>query len=86
MQGCKRYRIEFSGKAFPEYYPHAMTIGAPDKERAREWADEQLKAWEVSSNKVRVVVTEYLAPVDDVEVVEQPAKKPRKKGIKRGSI
>lgn len=82
----KRFRIEFSGKDFPDWYPVALTVTAPNAERAREWADRQLQAWSLSEKKIRVSLVEVFAE-DASEEDAAAAKKPhKKKGRKRGHV
>lgn len=91
MKDAKRYRIEFSGKSFPENYPYAMTITAPSEERAQEWGDRQLEAWGLNPAKIRMVVTEHLAPSEQPDGTPSKKKRkkrgvPRRKEGKRGRI
>lgn len=69
----KRFRIEFSGKKYPEYRPTALTILAPSEERAKQWARTQLELWHISSSdRVRVVVTEVLIEPEKQEETSDP--------------
>lgn len=62
----RRFRIEFSGKNFPEYYPSAVTITADDEAIAKEWSNKQLEAWKLAESKIRVSIVEVLAPSEPV--------------------
>lgn len=54
----KMYRIEFSGREYPNYRPSMVKIFAPDQERAKEWAKKQLRAWFVEESHAKVRITE----------------------------
>ena len=73
----RRFRIEFSGKSFPEYYPCALTVPAPDEDRAKEWGKKQLEEWNLSGLKIRVSIVEVLFEEEPKE--EKPKKKKNKK-------
>lgn len=82
----KRFRIEFSGKSFPDYYPMALTIFAPDKERADEWVQKQLEAWKLSGKKIRISIVEVLVPRSADESIPNPKPKKKKRQRKRKEV
>ena len=86
MEKERRFRVEFSGKDFPSWYPVALTIPAPDESRAREWADRQLQAWKLGDKKIRVSLVEVFAEVPSEEDAAPDEKPVKKKGKKRGNI
>ncbi len=74
----KRFKVEFSGKAYPEYRPTSVTMRAPSAERAREWADKQLHAWGIAPKAIKVKVEEIGEAPAEADV-EKKAKKDAKK-------
>jgi hypothetical protein len=77
----KRFKIEFSGKGYPEYRPASVTMRAPSKERAREWADKQLNAWSIDPKAIKIKVDE-VGEAPNEEAAEKQAKKDAKKAKK----
>lgn len=53
-----RYKVEFSGKDYPDYRPVSMRFFAPSYERAEEWAKMQLKAWGLLDKRVKFAIEE----------------------------
>jgi hypothetical protein len=69
MSTNKKFRIEFSGKGYPKYRPVAVTILAPDKERASQWIGVQMKHWGLEDVQVKFSIKE-VADTTEVEKSE----------------
>jgi hypothetical protein len=75
----KRFKIEFGGKSYPEYRPAVMKMRAPSEERAKEWAERQLKAWGIEASTVKVKIEAIAEDPSDDEVEKQAKKEAKKK-------
>lgn len=64
-----RFKVEFSGKDYPDYRPVSMKFFAPGVERADEWVRMQLKAWGLGDKRVKYLIEE--APLSSEEEEEE---------------
>lgn len=55
--GKNKYKIEFSGKGYPDYYPAAITLFADSEEKVQQWADEQITTRQLDPRRVEVKIT-----------------------------
>jgi hypothetical protein len=70
----KRFKVDFSGKGFPEYRPTCCKFRAPDLERAKEWASKQIVIWGLDPKTVKAKV---------IEIPEDPKPEETKKDKKK---
>ena len=68
-----KYSVKFSGKGFPIHRRSKFTITAPNEDRANEWGERQLQAWDhifdIDEDEVNIEV-KSLSSEDDENIDE----------------